>query len=248
MSRWRSRLERYGRARRRASAAHSALGTGYARTLCGPWAGGGRVLSADHAPQTPQAPSEDVSAATRPRRVFARPGAGACVAVRRRYSFASSVPAPGSCASALRRSVGATVVCPRVGEPTGAPGVASRAKQHSGSSLSGLPVLVRTSSDGTDDEAARRLLHPSRSATTDRQERTPASRGKQRATRPLSPGAGSPCLGRGAPAPDDRRGLSNACSRRRAGASVEPSCFDSVRPSRVPRVTWPWRRSAHQPM
>ena len=28
--------------------------------------GGGRVLSADHAPQTPQAPSEDVSAATRP--------------------------------------------------------------------------------------------------------------------------------------------------------------------------------------
>jgi hypothetical protein len=34
-------------------------------------AGGGRVLSADHAPQTPQAPSEDVSAATRPSRVFA---------------------------------------------------------------------------------------------------------------------------------------------------------------------------------
>ena len=29
-----------------------------------PAAGGGRVLSADHAPQTPQAPSEDVSAAT----------------------------------------------------------------------------------------------------------------------------------------------------------------------------------------
>ena len=42
-----------------------------------PAAGGGRVLSADHAPQTPQAPSEDVSAATRPSIVFARPGASA---------------------------------------------------------------------------------------------------------------------------------------------------------------------------
>jgi hypothetical protein len=53
-------------------------------TLRGPALGGGRVLSADHAPQTPQAPSEDVSAATRPNTVFARPGALARVAVRKR--------------------------------------------------------------------------------------------------------------------------------------------------------------------
>jgi hypothetical protein len=49
-----------------------------------PAVGGGRVLSADHAPQTPQAPSEDVSAATRPSTVLARPGATARVAVRER--------------------------------------------------------------------------------------------------------------------------------------------------------------------
>ena len=45
---------------------------------------GGRVLSADHAPQTPQAPSEDVSAATRPSGVLAALGACARVAVRGR--------------------------------------------------------------------------------------------------------------------------------------------------------------------
>jgi hypothetical protein len=49
-----------------------------------PAVGGGRVLSADHAPQTPQAPSEDVSAATHPSTVFAREGTTARVAVRDR--------------------------------------------------------------------------------------------------------------------------------------------------------------------
>ena len=42
------------------------LGAADAVSFHGPVACGGRVLSADHAPQTPQAPSEDVSAATRP--------------------------------------------------------------------------------------------------------------------------------------------------------------------------------------
>jgi hypothetical protein len=89
-----------------------------ALTFVGPLACGGRVLSADHAPQTPQAPSEDVSAATRPTTVFARVGTCARVAVRERYSFAAAAPAPDRRAAALRRSVVATVVCLRVGEPT----------------------------------------------------------------------------------------------------------------------------------
>jgi hypothetical protein len=49
-----------------------------------PAACGGRVLSADHAPQTPQAPSEDVSAATRPSTVLAQPGTTARVTIRQR--------------------------------------------------------------------------------------------------------------------------------------------------------------------
>jgi hypothetical protein len=55
-----------------------------ALTSLGPLACCGRVLSADHAPQTPQAPSEAVSAATRPSTVFARPGTTARVAIRER--------------------------------------------------------------------------------------------------------------------------------------------------------------------
>jgi hypothetical protein len=55
-----------------------------ALTSLGPLACCGRVLSADHAPQTPQVPSEAVSAATRPSTVFARPGTTARVAIRER--------------------------------------------------------------------------------------------------------------------------------------------------------------------
>jgi hypothetical protein len=83
-----------------------------------PAVGGGRVLSADHAPQTPQAPSEDVSAATRPSTVLARPGTTARVAIRQRLLLRDR----SSCAETVRdRSppeYRATVVCLRVGEPT----------------------------------------------------------------------------------------------------------------------------------
>src|SRR6266540_5525049 len=84
----------------------------------GPAVGGGRVLSADHAPQTPQAPSEDVSAATRPSTVFARPGTTAAPRSASVYSLRSR----SSCAELLRHrsppEYRATVVCLRVGEPT----------------------------------------------------------------------------------------------------------------------------------
>jgi hypothetical protein len=96
-------------------------GAGDAVPFGGPAAGGGRVLSADHAPQTPQAPSEDVSAATRPSTVLAQPGTTARVAVRQRLRLRGR----SSCAEIMRdRSppeYRATVVCLRVGEPTGAP-------------------------------------------------------------------------------------------------------------------------------
>jgi hypothetical protein len=58
-------------------------------------AGDGRVLSAGHAPPPPQAACEDVSAATRPSSVLARPGATARNAVREPDSFATAAPAPG---------------------------------------------------------------------------------------------------------------------------------------------------------
>ena len=83
-----------------------------------PAAGGGRVLSADNAPQTPQAPSEDVSAATRPSSVLARPGTSGRVAVRRRLLPSGR----SSCAELVHQCspppYRATVVCLRVGEPT----------------------------------------------------------------------------------------------------------------------------------
>jgi hypothetical protein len=85
----------------------------------GPTVRGGRVLSADHAPQTPQASSEDMSAATRPITVLARPSARARVAVRERLLLRDR----SSCAESRRlcspREYRATVVCLRVGEPTG---------------------------------------------------------------------------------------------------------------------------------
>ena len=94
------------------------LGATDALTFRGPVACGGRVLSADHAPQTPQAPSEDVSAATRPSIVLARPGA----TVVPRSASVYSLRDRSSCAEAERQrsplSYRATVVCLRVAEPT----------------------------------------------------------------------------------------------------------------------------------
>ena len=88
---------------RRASSGRRAGARSLLALAPSPAAGGGRVLSADHAPQTPQAPSEDVSAATRPRTVLARPGASAASRSASVYSFAAAAPAPGRRAAALRR-------------------------------------------------------------------------------------------------------------------------------------------------
>ena len=85
--------------------AHGAQPTGCSRRLRGPAAGGGRVLSADHAPQTPQAPSEDVSAATRPSSVLAASAHAPRRGPRASTAFAAAAPALGSCAAALRRSI-----------------------------------------------------------------------------------------------------------------------------------------------
>jgi hypothetical protein len=62
-----------------------------------------------------------VSRATRPGIVFAWPGSLASVAVRGRYCLRGRSSCAGSTRAALRRSDAATVVCLRVGEPTGAP-------------------------------------------------------------------------------------------------------------------------------
>ena len=105
-----------GRRRLRGSRG-AASATGCWRTVRAS-AGGGRVLSADHAPQTPQAPSEDVSAATRPSSVLARPGARAASRSASVYSLRDR----SSCAELVRfgspPAYRATVVCLRVGEPT----------------------------------------------------------------------------------------------------------------------------------
>ena len=111
--------------RMRASRAHaaamspSAADCAGALTVRGPAADGGRVLSADHAPQTPQAPSEDVSAATRPSIVLARAGRQR----PRRGPRASTPSRPqllrrARCAPCSPPEYRATVVCLRVGEPT----------------------------------------------------------------------------------------------------------------------------------
>ena len=73
--------------------------------LGGPLACGGRVLSADHAPQTPQAPSEDVSAATRPSIVLAPPGPALASRSAGVYFLRGPSPCADSCATALRRRI-----------------------------------------------------------------------------------------------------------------------------------------------
>jgi hypothetical protein len=78
---------------------------------------GGRVLSADHAPQTPQAPSEDVSAATHPSHVLARPSATARSGPRARL-LRVRCSCAGPVRAAFRLSTGRGVLCLRVGEPT----------------------------------------------------------------------------------------------------------------------------------
>ena len=72
-------------------------------------------------PQTPQAPSEE-RVPPPPARTPSLPGRAPPPATRSAgvYSLRDRSSCAGSCAAALRRSVSATVVCLRVGEPTGA--------------------------------------------------------------------------------------------------------------------------------
>jgi hypothetical protein len=85
--------------------------------VVGPQPAAGGSCRSDIAPRPPQAAFEDVSDATRPRRVLPEPGANAAVAVCGRYSFASAAPAPCSGAP-LSVMAGLGVGGLRVSEPT----------------------------------------------------------------------------------------------------------------------------------
>ena len=113
MSRWRSRLERYGRASAGASAV-PLRPRADARQALGLWRAG---PVAGHGLRLRRLRLRGVSRATRPRIVFARPGAIAVLRSVSVYSFAAAAPVVRRYARALR---------PRIAPPWSASALASQ--------------------------------------------------------------------------------------------------------------------------